>query len=69
MFWILLRDHGTMTRFETDREDDAVFMLKEAVLDPATTVVDYSGTLDGSIDDLLRRLDSVKIGYPVAKAA
>jgi hypothetical protein len=67
-YWIEFRDPGTLTRFETDDWVAAVSLLESAVLDVHAKLINYSYSLDGSIDDLLRRLDSVKIAYP-AKAA
>lgn len=68
MFWILFRAHGTRTLYETDDYGLAVTVLETVVLDAYADLIDYSYTLDGSIDDLLRRLDTVQIGYPVKAA-
>jgi hypothetical protein len=67
-YWVLFR-HPTdkqTTLFETDEWPLAVTVLEGAVINPDAELIDYSYSLDGSIDDTLRRLDSVKIGYPVA---
>jgi hypothetical protein len=66
MYAILFRADGTRTLYETDEYPLAVAVLETIVLDEYAELIDYSPNLDGSIDDLLSRLDSVKIGYPVA---
>jgi hypothetical protein len=68
MLWIEFRDHGTSTRFETDDRDNASELLRNVVLDPAAQLIDFSYDLDGVLDDTLRRLESVRIGYPVSEA-
>lgn len=68
MFWIEYRDHGTRTLFETDDRENAETVLTHVVLDTSAQLIDFSYSLDGSIDDVLRRLDSVVIGYPVKEA-
>lgn len=59
MFWILFRnpaDHRTPSEtvlFETDDFSEAFHTLRGAAVSPGTTLVDYSDTLDGSLDYLL----------------
>lgn len=69
MLWIEYRDHGTTTRFETDDRNNATEILTNVVLDPAAELIDFDYDLDGVLDETLRRLDSVKIGYPVPEVA
>jgi len=57
------------TLFETDDLTEATFVLQGAVLNPETELIDFSGDLDGALDETLRIMDSVKIGYPVETAA
>ena len=59
LFWILFRnpaDHRTPSEtvlFETNDFSEAFLTLRGAAVSPGTTLIDYSDTLDGSLDYLL----------------
>jgi hypothetical protein len=55
MFWILYRhpaDHST-TLLETDNFPQAVFVLQRVVRHRDDQLIDFSGDLDGALDDTL----------------
>jgi hypothetical protein len=69
-FWIEFRQptDRTTTRYESDDLTEATFVLQGVVLNQDAKLIDYSYSLDGSLDETLLRLDSVQVGYPVKAA-
>jgi hypothetical protein len=55
IFSILFRipEDKVTTLFETDDLSEAVFVLRGAVINSATEVIDFSGNLDGYLDHIL----------------
>lgn len=55
-YWVLFR-HPTdkqTTLFETDDLGEATFVLQGAVINPDAQLIDYSYSLDGTLDELLK---------------
>jgi hypothetical protein len=57
------------TLYETDDRDDAVSVLRGAAMSPVIKLIDFSPELDGELDETLRVMEGIKIGYSVGTAA